>query len=45
MKWAENVTFVAGGEGRRVLMGKAEGKTPLGRPRRRWKDDNKIDLQ
>jgi hypothetical protein len=28
----------------RVLLGKPEGKRPLGRPRRRW-DDNKMDLQ
>jgi hypothetical protein len=29
----------------RVLMGKAEGKRPLGRPRRRWEDNMKMDLQ
>jgi hypothetical protein len=28
----------------RVLVGKPEGKRPLGRPRRRW-EDNKMDLQ
>jgi hypothetical protein len=36
------------GEGRdvyRVLVGKPEGKRPLGRPRRRWEDHNKMDLQ
>ena len=36
------------GEGRgvhRVLVGKPEGKRPLGRPRCRWKDNIKIDLQ
>ena len=36
------------GEGRgvhRVLIGKPEGKRPLGRPRRRWKDNIKMDLQ
>jgi hypothetical protein len=37
------------GEGRgayRVLVGRPEGrKEPLGRPRRRWEDSNKIDLQ
>jgi hypothetical protein len=36
------------GEGRgvyRVLMGKPEGKTPLGRPRLRWEDNIKMDLQ
>ena len=29
----------------RTLMGKPEGKRPLGRPRRRWEDNIKIDLQ
>jgi len=29
----------------RVLMGKPEGKRPLGRPRRRWEDNIKRDLQ
>ena len=29
----------------RVLVGKPEGKRPLGRPRRRWEDNFKMDLQ
>jgi len=29
----------------RVLVGKPEGKRPLGRPRRRWDDNIKRDLQ
>ena len=29
----------------RVLVGKQEGKRPLGRPRRRWVDNIKMDLQ
>ena len=29
----------------RVLVGKLEGKRPLGRPRRRWEDSIKIELQ
>jgi hypothetical protein len=29
----------------RVLVGKPEGKRPLERPRRRWEDNIKIDLQ
>jgi hypothetical protein len=29
----------------RVLVGKYEGKKPLGRPRRRWEDNIKMDLQ
>ena len=36
------------GEGKdvyRVLVGKPEGKRPLGRPRRRWEDNIKMDLQ
>jgi len=35
------------GEGRgvnMVLVGKPEGKRPLGRPRRRWEDNIKMDL-
>jgi hypothetical protein len=34
------------GEGRgvyRVLVGRPEGKRPLGRPRRRWEDNIKLD--
>ena len=36
------------GEGRgvyRVLVGKPEGKRPLGKPRRRWEDNIKMELQ
>ena len=36
------------GEGRvvhRVLVGKPEGKRPLGRPRHRWEGNIKMDLQ
>jgi hypothetical protein len=29
----------------RILVGKPEGKRPLGRPRRRWVDGNKMDLR
>jgi hypothetical protein len=29
----------------RVLVGKPEGKRPLGRPRRRWEDNVRMDLQ
>jgi hypothetical protein len=28
----------------RVLLGKPEGKRPIGRPRRRWEDNVKMDL-
>jgi len=46
MRWAGHVARM--GEDRdvhRVLVGKPEGKGPLGRPRRRWEDDIKMDLQ
>ena len=46
MRWAEHVTRM--GEGsvvHRVLVGKPEGKRPLGRPRRRWEDNIKTDLK
>ena len=33
-----------GGGVHRVLVGKAEGKSPLGRPKRRWEDNIKMDL-
>jgi hypothetical protein len=39
---------VGAGEGRgvyRVLVGKPKGKRPLVRPRRRWEDNIKMDLQ
>jgi hypothetical protein len=29
----------------RILVGKSEGKRPLGRPRRRWADNIKMDLK
>jgi hypothetical protein len=29
----------------RVLVGRSEGKRPLGRPRRRWEDNIKLDLR
>jgi hypothetical protein len=46
MKWAEHVACAGDCRGSyRVLMGKPEGKGPLGRPRRRWKDNIKMDLQ
>ena len=30
---------------RRILVGRPEGKRPLGRPRSRWEDNIKMDLQ
>jgi len=46
MKWAGYVACVGYRRGvYRVLVGKPEGKRPLGRPWRRWEDNIKIDLQ
>ena len=46
LRWAGNVARVGEGRGvHRVLVGKPEGKRPLGRPRRRWEDNIKKDLQ
>jgi hypothetical protein len=46
MRWAGHVAPM--GEGRgvyRVLVGRPEGKRPLGRPRHRWEDNIKMDLR
>ncbi|KAJ4435492.1 hypothetical protein ANN_18108 [Periplaneta americana] len=46
LRWAGHVARM--GESRnayRVLVGKPEGKRPLGRPRRRWEDNIKMDLR
>jgi len=46
IRWAGHVVRM--GERRgvyRVLVRKLEGKRPLGRPRRRWEDNIKMDLQ
>jgi hypothetical protein len=46
MRWAGHVARI--GEKRKlykVLVGKSEGKRPLGRPRRRWEDGIRIDLR
>ena len=46
MRWAGHVARMGQGRGVcRVLVGKPEGKSPLGRPRRRWEDNIKIDFQ
>jgi hypothetical protein len=45
-RWARRVAGI--GEKRRayrVLVGRPEGRRPLGRPRRRWEDNTKMDLQ
>jgi hypothetical protein len=46
MRWTRNVARM--GEKRnayRLLVGKSKGKRPLGRPRRRWVDNIRMDLE
>jgi hypothetical protein len=46
LRWAGHVTCM--GEERevyKVLVGKPEGKRPLGRPRRKWEDGMRMDLR
>ena len=46
MRWAGYVARMGEETGAyRVLVGKPEGKRPLGRPRRRWVDNIRMDLQ
>jgi hypothetical protein len=46
MRWAAHVARMGEERGvHRVLVGKPEGKRPLGRPRRRWEDNIKMDFQ
>jgi hypothetical protein len=46
MRWAEHVAHL-GEEIKlyKVLVGKPEGKRPLGRPRRRWEHGIRMDLK
>jgi hypothetical protein len=45
-RWAGHMARMGEGRGvHRVLVGKPEGRRPLGRPRRRWEDNIKVDLQ
>ena len=46
MRWVWHVARMGERNGLyRVLVGKPEGKRPLGRPRHRWEDNIKMDLQ
>ena len=46
MRWAGHVACMEEGRGmHKVLVGKPEGKRPMGRPRRRSEDNIKMDLQ
>ena len=46
LRWAKHVACMEQSRNAyRVLVGKLEGKRPLGRPRHRWKDNIKMDLR
>jgi hypothetical protein len=46
MRWARHVARMgAERNAYRILVGKPDGKRPLGRPRRRWLDNIKMDLR
>jgi hypothetical protein len=46
MRWAGHVARMGEVRGvHRVLVGKPEGRRPLGRPRHRWEDNIKMDFQ
>jgi hypothetical protein len=45
MRWVGHVARMEKGRvAHRTLVGKPEGKSPLGRPRRRWEDIIKMDI-
>jgi hypothetical protein len=45
-RWAGHVARMGEGRGSyRILVGRPEGSRPLGRPRRKWEDNIKMDLQ
>jgi hypothetical protein len=46
MRWEGHVACMGEGRGAyRILVGRPEGWRPLGRPRHRWEDNIKMDLQ
>jgi len=46
MRWAGHVAHIGKRRGTyRILVGRPEGRRPLQRPRHRWWDDIKMDLQ
>jgi hypothetical protein len=44
MRWAGHVTRIGKMSAYRILVGKPDGKTQLGRPRRRWAYNSEMDL-
>jgi hypothetical protein len=45
MRWAGHVARMAEVRGAYILVGRPEGRRPLGRPRRRWEDNIKMVLR
>jgi hypothetical protein len=46
MRWVGHVARMGEGRGAyRILVGRPEGRRPLGRPRRRWEDNIKMDIK
>jgi hypothetical protein len=46
LNWAGHVARIGADRSvYRVLVGRSEGKRPLGRPKRRWEDNIKLDLR
>jgi hypothetical protein len=46
MGWTGHVAYMEEGTGAyRILVGRPEGRRPLGRPRHRWEDNIKMDLK
>jgi hypothetical protein len=45
MEWAGHVASLRTMRNAHIFVGKPEGKRPFGRPRRRWQDNNRLDLR
>jgi hypothetical protein len=45
MRWSGYVARMGEVRGAYILVGGPEGRSPLGRPRRRWEDNIKVDLR
>ena len=45
LRWAGHVAIKVGRSAFKILTGKPTGKRPLGRPRRRWEDNIRMDLE
>ena len=46
LRWASHATRMEEGRSAfKILTGKSTGKRPLGRPRRRWEDNIRMDLE